>query len=193
VFSPTRQEIEELCDFRFLLERQALQTACLHSRAALVAALGRVVAAMRAAEPTEAERTLDSQYHQLFITYCGNRYLSDAYGLIGHRVEALRHRFMHTTEFRHKGLAEHVEMLELIRAGRVSRAVAVLDEHIARTRRFQANTTWSPGRARRRDYKFREHDGLFRAGADSAGPLNGAPLARSRQGEGVGGPQANRQ
>jgi DNA-binding GntR family transcriptional regulator len=164
VFNPTRQEIEALCDFRFLLEGQALQTAMTHDGPALVAGLTRVVTLMREADWTteEADRPLDRAYHQLFITCCGNQFLADAYENISHRVEALRYRFMHTTVFRHRAFAEHAEMVDLLAAGRASRAVAVLGGHIARTRKFQSNVTWSPGRSRRRDYRFREHADLFR-------------------------------
>jgi DNA-binding GntR family transcriptional regulator len=110
----------------------------------------------------EADRPLDREYHQLFITCCGNQYLADAYETIAHRVEALRYRFMHTPVFRHRAFAEHAKMAELLGAGRVSRAVAVLGEHIARTREFPSNVPWSAGRSRRRDYRFREHADVFR-------------------------------
>ena len=164
VFSPTREEIQELCDFRFLLEGKALESAMTTDGAALLAALGHVVARMReAGAGHEDGKMLDSEFHQLFIRHCGNRYLADAYETIGHRVEALRYRFMDTTVFRHKAFAEHQEMLAWLAAGKVGKAVAVLGEHIARTREFQSNVTWSLGRSRRRDYRFREHSELFGA------------------------------
>ncbi len=180
VFSPTREDIEELCDFRFLLEGRALQTAAAHHRAALIDELRRVVEAMHAgAGPDGDIRMLDSTFHQLFIAYSGNRYLTEAYETIGHRVEALRYRFMHTTAFRHKAMAEHAELLTLVEEGRIARAVAVLGEHIARTRQFQAAVTWPPARSRRRDYRFREHAGLFGGpGADDrAAPPPAVPPA----------------
>lgn len=163
VFSPTREEIEELCDFRTLLEVQAVRLSMARAPHALVADLERVVDGMRRTEEDsrEAGRRLDSQLHQLFISHCGNRYLAEAYATISLQVEALRFRFMETTVFRQKAFAEHVEMLDRLRAGKVSRAVTILAEHIARTRQFQAATTWSFGRSRRRDYRFREHEALF--------------------------------
>lgn len=169
VFSPTRQEIEELCDFRTLLEVQALRSAMRHDATRLLDELGRVVALMAGAEVTtqDAGRRLDSELHQIFIAHCGNRYLADAYATIGHQVEALRYRFMETSVFRQKALAEHVEIAELLRAGRVGRTVAVLEEHIARTRQFQSTVTWSTGQSRRRDYKFRVHAELFAAPGDT--------------------------
>lgn len=164
VFSPSRQDIEDLCDFRFLLEGQALEAAVRHNAPALLAAMEPIVQAMRQASASDRHesRHLDSEYHLLFVRHCQNRYLADAYAMIGHRVEALRYRFMHTTVFRQKALAEHAELVDLIAAGRVAKAVSVLGEHIARTKQYHAGANWSQGRSRRRDYKFREHAGLFR-------------------------------
>jgi len=163
VFSPSREEIEELCDFRTLLEVQALRSAMGRTPAALVADLDDVVTRMHEADTQtrDAGRRLDSEFHQVLISHCGNRYLAEAYATIGHQVEALRHRFMDTTVFRRKAFAEHVEILELLRAGRVTRAAGVIAEHIARTRQFQSTVTWSIGRSRRRDYKFRREVDAF--------------------------------
>jgi DNA-binding GntR family transcriptional regulator len=174
VFSPTRQDIEDLCDFRFLLEGQALEAAVRHSASALLSALEPIVRAMQAAGAVDpsGSRHLDGEYHLTFVRYCDNRYLADAYETIGHRVEALRHRFMHTTVFRQRALAEHAELVDLIAAGRVAKAVSVLGEHIARTKQFHAGANWPQGRSRRSDYKFREHSGLFRDDAEgSPSPL----------------------
>src|SRR5687767_15504799 len=49
VFSPTRQDIEDLCDFRFLLEGEALEAAVRHSGPALLAALEPIAQAMQQA------------------------------------------------------------------------------------------------------------------------------------------------
>jgi len=168
VFSPTRQDIADLCDFRFLLEGQALEASVRQNATALIAAMESTVQAMRAAGAEERAETrhLDHEYHLLFVKYCGNRYLAQAYDTIGHRVEALRHRFMHTMVFRQKAMAEHAELVDLIAAGRVAKAVSVLGEHISRTKQFHLGASWSQGRSRRSDYKFREHVGLFKDDTD---------------------------
>jgi DNA-binding GntR family transcriptional regulator len=169
VFSPTRQDIEDLCDFRFLLEGQALEASVRHHAPALLAAMEVTVAAMKEADADDQAETrhLDSEYHHLFVKFCANRYLADAYETIGHRVEALRYRFMRTMMFRQKALVEHAELVDLISAGRVAKAVSVLGDHIARTKQFHLGVNWSQGRSRRSDYKFREHAGLFRDAAES--------------------------
>jgi DNA-binding GntR family transcriptional regulator len=156
VFSPTRQEIEQLCDFRTLLEAEALRLAMRYQPEALVAALGNVLARMEAASKVDerAGRRLDSEFHHAFFAYCGNRYLVDAYQTIALRVEALRYRFMQTTVFRQKANHEHQALSELLGQGRIRRAVAMLEAHIARTREFQSSAPWPSGRARRSDYRF---------------------------------------
>jgi DNA-binding GntR family transcriptional regulator len=162
VFSPTREDIEHLCEFRFLLEGRALGDAMSRHREPLVADLRRVVRATQEAATSHAEwKRLDSEFHQLFVVHADNRYLADAYETIGHRVEALRNRFMDTPVYRNKACAEHEELLALLESNQVSKAVAVLGEHIARTRHFQSNVTWSRGRSRRSVYRFREHAGVF--------------------------------
>jgi len=162
VFSPSREEVEQLCDFRTLLEIQALKCSMERTPGPLVEGLMQITSAMRRSEgERETGRRLDSAFHQLFITHCGNAYLADAYSTIGLQVEALRYSFMETTAFRQKAFAEHVELAALLADGRVGRAASVLAEHIARTRQFQATDTWSTGAPRRRDYKFREYVELF--------------------------------
>src|ERR1700749_2865837 len=46
VFSPTREEIEDLCDFRLLLEQRALSVSMEHSASAMLRALKKIVEKM---------------------------------------------------------------------------------------------------------------------------------------------------
>ena len=163
VFSPSRTEIEQLCDFRTLLEVQAMKLATERARDRLLADLATITRAMRETDGAhEANRRLDSRFHGSFIAHCGNDYLAAAYGTIGLQVEALRYRFMDTAVFRQKALTEHLKMADLLAEGRVGRAASILADHIARTRQFQATTTWTQ-RARRRDYRFRDHSEMLGA------------------------------
>lgn len=161
VFSPTRTEIEQLCDFRTLLEVQAMKLSMERAREALLADLDEITRAMRDTDDErEINRGLDSRFHGSLIVHCGNDYLAAAYATIGLQVEALRYRFMDTAVFRQKALAEHLKVAESLTEGRVSRAASILADHIARTRQFQATATLSQ-RARRRDYRFREYEGML--------------------------------
>jgi hypothetical protein len=66
-------------------------------------------------------------------------------------------------------------MLDLLAAGRITKAVGVLGEHIARTREFQSRVTWSHGRSRRSDYKFREHAVVFKDDLTPPGTAGDVP------------------
>ena len=164
VFSPTREQIEELCDFRSLLESSALRASMRHDAKSLIADLKKTTAEMRRAYRQGdifLSKRLDTQFHQALFERSANRYLAQSYENIRHSVEALRHRFMDTAVYRNQAFAEHRKLVELLEDGALNKAAAMLHEHIARTKRFQARASWSPGRLRRKDYKFRDYSQVF--------------------------------
>lgn len=164
VFSPTREQIEELCDFRSLLETSALRASMRHDPKALIADLKKTAAEMRRAYRQAdifLSKRLDTQFHRALFERSANRYLMQSYENIRHSVEALRHRFMDTAIYRNRAFAEHQKIVELLAAGALNKAAALLHAHIARTKRFQARANWSAGRLRRKDYKFRDYSRIF--------------------------------
>lgn len=164
VFSPTREEIEELCDFRLLLEQRALVVSMENAGPAMLRALKKIVEKMQDAYRSSdlfQSKLLDTEFHQTFIKHSQNRYLIQSYGNIRHSVEALRYRFMDTAVYRNRAFDEHQRMLELLTAGNVSKACDILDDHISRTKHFHARVNWSTGRSHRKDYKFRDYSAIF--------------------------------
>ena len=164
VFSPTREEIEELCDFRLLLEQRALCVSMEKAASALLRSLKKIVEKMNEAYRSSdlfQSKLLDTDFHQTFIKHSQNRYLIQSYGNIGHSVEALRYRFMDTAVYRNRAFDEHQKILELLTAGNVSKACDILDDHISRTKHFHAQVNWSNGRSHRKDYKFRDYSAIF--------------------------------
>jgi DNA-binding GntR family transcriptional regulator len=164
VFSPTREEIEELCDFRLLLEQRALCVSMENAASAMLRSLKKIVEKMNDAYRSSdlfQSKLLDTDFHQTFIKHSQNRYLIQSYGNIGHSVEALRYRFMDTAAYRNRAFDEHNRILELLTAGNVSKACDILDDHIARTKHFHARMNWSTGRSHRKDYKFRDYSAIF--------------------------------
>ena len=164
VFSPTREEIEELCDFRLLLEERALRISMEHDARALLSALKRIVEEMkkayRAADLFQS-KVLDTEFHQTFFKFSDNRYLIQSYGNIGHSAEALRYRFMDTAVYRNRAFDEHQKILELLTSGNVAKAADILADHISRTKHFHARVNWSAGRSHRKDYRFRDYTAIF--------------------------------
>jgi DNA-binding GntR family transcriptional regulator len=164
VFSPTGEQIEELCDVRSLLETRALAVSMERDARSLIAELRKVVAEMQKALRSAdlfRYKCLDTEYHQAILRHCGNRYLIQLYSNIGHSVEALRYRFMDTAIYRNLGFDEHKKIIELLASKNIPKAIDVLRDHIERTRNFQSNVSWSTGRLRRKDYKFRDYSEIF--------------------------------
>ena len=164
VFSPSPEEIAELCDFRSLLETRALRASMDIDPKKLIAELRvivrEIVRSSHAGDIYQSKR-LDTEFHHTFIRHCGNRYLIQSYANIRDMAEALRHRFMDTAIYRNRAYDEHRKMVDLLASHRVSQAIDVLEEHIARTKHFQTRVTWPSGRQRRRDYKFRDYATIF--------------------------------
>jgi DNA-binding GntR family transcriptional regulator len=164
VFSPGREEIEQLCDFRLLLEERAMRASMQASPRAMLKQLKKVVTAMKKAyrqEDVIQSKLLDTEYHQTFLRHSGNKYLIHSYETIANTVEALRYRFMDTATYRNKAFDEHQEILTVLQLGNVTKAGDILMDHISRTKHFQANINWSNGRLYRKDYKFREYSEIF--------------------------------
>lgn len=164
VFSPTREDIEGLCDFRLLLEQRALEISMDNAAPAMLHSLNKIVEEMNKAYRSGdlfQRKLLDTEFHQTLIKHSQNHYLMQAYGNIEHIVEALRYRFMDTAIYRNQAYDEHKRIFELLTVGNVSKARDVLANHISRTKHFQARVNWSSGRLHRKDYKFRVYSAIF--------------------------------
>jgi DNA-binding GntR family transcriptional regulator len=167
VFSPTKEQIEELCDFRSLLETRAMRASMENDSRSLIAELRKTAREMKRAYRMGdifLSKRLDAEFHGAFIRHSGNRYLMQSYANIGHSVEALRHRFMDTAIYRNRAFDEHQEIVDSLASNAISKAIDVLQEHIARTKHFQARVASTTGRLRRKDYKFRDYSNVFAGG-----------------------------
>jgi DNA-binding GntR family transcriptional regulator len=76
---------------------------------------------------------LDTEFHQQFFHYCGNRYIADAYSRIKGQVAALRTHLAGRPEHTQLSLQEHKAMARTIAMGRIVDAPKILADHIART------------------------------------------------------------
>ena len=98
--------------------------------------LGAVCAmdAARARGDTRAYLAADTAYHRCFFRHCGNRYMADTYALVAGKIAALRTHLAAKPQHTEKSYSEHREMLRLLEAGELIRALLVLDTHIGRTK-----------------------------------------------------------
>lgn len=138
VFNPTVEEVAELCDFRFMLEREAARLSRARAGDRLVADLERLTSVMQRAEDAGDQRgyaRADTAYHNAFIDHCGNRLVSDAYRLAEARIATLRTVLtVPFDERRRSSFDEHRLMVDQLRRGAMAAFEATLDDHIARTR-----------------------------------------------------------
>ncbi|MDT1060920.1 GntR family transcriptional regulator [Paracoccus sp. CPCC 101403] len=132
VFWPTARDIEDLAQFRRLIEVEMLHLAFREKRRVTLAAMGDAADAMRKAldvGDTLAAARADMAYHDAMIENCENSYLLDAYRMVAGKVAALRsHRAVSPTQER--ASAEHFQIIALLEQGDLAGASDLLGEHI---------------------------------------------------------------
>src|SRR5439155_1566917 len=114
VFSPTGEQIKDLCDFRSLLETRALRLSVENTPRLLLADLRRCIVSMKRAfraGDVLGGKHLDTEFHRAIIRHSGNKYLVQSYTNIGHSVEALRYRCMNATIYHDQTYAEHQKIV----------------------------------------------------------------------------------
>lgn len=153
VFQPSAADASALCDYRFMLEREALrlshQRAPRETHAGLLAAIAIMDASL--AEDPVAYGRADTQFHQAFFDHCGNPYLVEAYRLASCKVAALRtHLTAHVRERRVNSLEEHRAMAMHFEQGALDALFQLLAEHINRTRQVYDDVLSAPRPAERR-------------------------------------------
>lgn len=134
VFTPTVDDIAELCQYRAGLELQAVDLAMARDPGGLAARLDSLAARMRPALEAGAfqhHRQLDNDYHLAFIEAADNRYLMQGYRLIMGRIATLRTHLTLSNRIR-PGLLmhDHDLMVVLVREGKVAELKAALQAHV---------------------------------------------------------------
>nr|WP_231710511.1 GntR family transcriptional regulator [Roseibium limicola] len=134
VFTPSRQDVEEMSRFRAMLEQEALQSALKRNPEALVHHLSAAISQMDhaiAVGEWALYSSADSAFHRAFLQLAGNRYLEKAYDLTATALEALRARLQAGEgDFWRRSYSEHTKMRDLIAAGAFDDADALLQDHI---------------------------------------------------------------
>jgi DNA-binding GntR family transcriptional regulator len=137
VFTLSAREIRDICKLRQALESAALEHALERSPDQLATSLERICKTMKAAQTrgdAKAYLAADTAYHQAFFECGGNSYLEDTYGLHVGKIAALRTHLAHKPNHTIRSFEEHERMLDLVWKRDLKACLAVLDEHIGRTR-----------------------------------------------------------
>ncbi|WHS30610.1 GntR family transcriptional regulator [Brucella sp. NM4] len=117
VFTPTLEDIAELCDYRVGLEKQAIALTPQESLPLAVSELQKQLQAMTEAidrGDMQAYGRADTAFHLAFFHHCGNRYLKNAYDLILGRVASLRtHLAIRAEGEPDRSYKDHAHMISL--------------------------------------------------------------------------------
>lgn len=134
VFSPTPADIALVCEFRRMVELEALALSFAGARGPMLTAMRQAVAAMDRAQHSGdhlLSARADGDFHAALFAHCGNPYLEEAYRLVAAKVAALRaHRSSLPT--RETANAEHAEIVGRLAAGDLEGARVALSHHIVK-------------------------------------------------------------
>lgn len=134
VFSPSERDVVELCDYRFLLEREAALMSLKAAPKELEQRLRAVIAIMTGAEAKGdlyAFGHADTEYHNIFFELCGNDLLRDAHRLAEARIATLR--TLLTAPFddrRRSSIEQHRQMADCLLGGDREGFAELLKAHV---------------------------------------------------------------
>lgn len=141
VFTMSEQEVNDICELRYTLEKAALKLAYKRNRRDFINALKKVIIKMASARQDNRDDSyldLDNEFHALFFTHCGNHFMDEAYRLIVARVAAIRTHLATVPHHTEKSFDEHKKMIRSIEEDRLGDTLKILDEHIHRAKESAA-------------------------------------------------------
>lgn len=143
VFLPTQEEVVVLCEFRKIMECQAMSLCLEKSQEPTLAALRAANADMQAAAARGDRLNYgksDAAFHNVFFNNCGNRYFAEAYYLMSGRFDALRNFLSGSLSRAHPSPAdEHEDIIHAFAEGAFERTETLLARHVlAMSGRFAA-------------------------------------------------------
>lgn len=144
VFTLTKHEVRQICDFRQAIEFAAFELALARNPKALAVDMARVTKEMAIARKKGDETkylSLDTAFHQLIFQHCGNDYLSASYTRYIGKIAALRTHLSALPRHTELSFEEHVMLAEAAGKGDLANIRELLAKHIDRTRRAYSNAT----------------------------------------------------
>jgi DNA-binding GntR family transcriptional regulator len=142
VFAPTEDDVADLCQFRLMLELNALKLCLARDREATLQSMKASVRAMEAADERGdrlAYAREDTAFHEAFFAHCGSRYLDDAYRTVFGRIATIRtHLSVPLAREQKRSFKEHKALIKAFAAGDIAEMEKILDTHISRAREVYA-------------------------------------------------------
>jgi len=147
VFSPSEEDVQQLCEFRMMMEAKAMGLCLNRSKDDTLRLLTKANATMREASVNKDFKVTaesDTAFHMAFFEGCGNRFLQEAYALVSGRITALRtHLVNPRTGISPHSVEEHAEIIAAVEAGNLAQAESILSSHIYKMTRNYAR--WKAG------------------------------------------------
>jgi len=134
VFTPSADDIVELCTFRIVIEPKAAELAYRHDRDGALKVMKAAVAEMKralAVKDTLAYGSADTAFHDALFAHCGNHYLMQSYQLIAGRVAALRTNLSSPIDIQTPAsFDQHRKLLQLFEDGKFGEFAKLMTAHI---------------------------------------------------------------
>lgn len=143
VFSLSAEEVREICELRQALEAAAMLFSMERHANALLTDLSAIVEQMtaaRAAGEVKAYLAADTLFHLSFLEHCGNAHLLDTYKIHVGKIAALRTHLAPKPQHTEMSFREHRLILDMLSQGDVAGSLAILDQHIDRTKKTYASS-----------------------------------------------------
>lgn len=138
VFETSITDIEQLCDYRVILETSGVRAALRNARADYLARMNETLARMDAAMDKGDDVTyslLDNEYHRLAFDFSANSYLRNAFELVAGRISALRSNVTAPYDTRRsESLVQHHAMHRLLLDSDLQAFDDLLSLHIQNTK-----------------------------------------------------------
>lgn len=144
----TAEEVEQIYDVRYLLERHAAQIIPLPADPALVAKLNEVQARHGKAVDEQDLRAVfraNLEFHRVLFAACGNPYLAEQIHALASRAHAIRFHAITDDALLSRARREHGEMIALLESGDRDKLVELVGEHIKPSKEAYlklASTRW---------------------------------------------------
>lgn len=142
VFCLSPGEVKQLCDYRYMLETNALDMAVALNLEPLIFDLTQIctgmVDALKANELTKYLQ-LDANFHEAFFYHCENDFLHDGYATVRDIVATMRTHLSKRPDRTAKSYAEHGSILDAVKSGRLIKAKSILKKQITRGERAYAD------------------------------------------------------
>jgi len=138
VFRLEADQVAQISELREVLELAAVKAALQRNADTLAQRMAELLEAMRKAYERDdrvAYRRLDGDYHDAIIDLCGNDYIRTAYRQISFCIAALRSRLSNEVLLNKASLADHKEMLRLVKQRDSLALMRLLRAHIDQTKR----------------------------------------------------------